>query len=210
MTHSSPRHLAAVALLLIGSGVLLSAQGIQLPSAPPKQFGASITPAFDGWFDNADGTHSLLVGYYNRNTSLEADIPIGPNNHFEPGPPDRGQPTTSSAAPLRHVRRHPSERGNQDDDGVVVAHLQRSDNVHPALHAHRLQPHADEVVGGESRSHFQRAAASAFLSGCASLPGTGDHDVEGVGSVRRQWERRSRSTCGSTTTRAIAPAEMLR
>ena len=92
MTPSSTRHLAAVALL-IGSGVLLSAQGVQLPSAPPKQFGASITPAFDGWFNNADGTHSLLVGYYNRNTSLEVDIPIGPNNHFEPGVADRGQPT---------------------------------------------------------------------------------------------------------------------
>ena len=83
MKHSSTRHLAALALL-IGSGVLISAQGIQLPSAPPKQFGASVTPAFEGWFNNADGTHSLLVGYYNRNTNLEVDIPLGPNNHFEP------------------------------------------------------------------------------------------------------------------------------
>ena len=73
-------------------GTPLSAQ-IQLPSAPPKQFGASITPAFEGWFYNADGTQSFLVGYYSRNTEQEIDIPIGPNNRFESGQPDMGQPT---------------------------------------------------------------------------------------------------------------------
>jgi hypothetical protein len=74
------------------AGVAVSAQ-VQLPSAPPKQFGSSITPAFEGWFYNPDGTQSLLIGYYSRNTEQEIDIPIGPNNHFEPGNPDRGQPT---------------------------------------------------------------------------------------------------------------------
>ena len=69
------------------------AQAPQLPSAPLKQFGASVTPSFDGWYDNPDGTHNLLVGYYNRNIESELDIPIGPDNKFEPGPPDLGQPT---------------------------------------------------------------------------------------------------------------------
>jgi len=79
-------------IMLAAGGALLSAQ-VQLPSAPPKQFGASISPAYDGWFDNPDGTHSFLIGYYNRNTEAELDIPIGPNNKFEPGNPDMGQPT---------------------------------------------------------------------------------------------------------------------
>jgi hypothetical protein len=70
----------------------LSAQ-IRLPSAPPKQFGSSVTPAYEGWFFNADGSQSFLIGYYNRNTEQEFDIPIGPNNHFEPGETDVGQPT---------------------------------------------------------------------------------------------------------------------
>jgi hypothetical protein len=74
------------------SGLVVSAQ-IQLPSAPPRQFGASVTGAYEGWFDNADGSHSFLVGYYNRNTQQELDIPIGPNNRIEPGGPDLGQPT---------------------------------------------------------------------------------------------------------------------
>jgi hypothetical protein len=83
---------ACATLLVVAGGALLSAQ-IQLPSAPPKQFGASISPAFEGWFDNPDGTHSFLIGYYNRNTQEEVDVPIGPDNHFEPGTPDMGQPT---------------------------------------------------------------------------------------------------------------------
>jgi hypothetical protein len=76
---------------LIAAAAVVSAQ--QLPSSPPKSFGTSVTPAFEGWFDNPDGTHSFLIGYYNRNTEAELDIPIGPNNHFEPGPADVGQPT---------------------------------------------------------------------------------------------------------------------
>jgi len=78
-------------LMLVASGALVSAQ--LLPSYPQKQFGASVTPAYEGWFDNADGTHSFLIGYFSRNTQAEVDVPIGPDNHFEPGNPDMGQPT---------------------------------------------------------------------------------------------------------------------
>lgn len=81
------------ALLMVAAGVIVSAQTPQLPSAPLKQFGASVTPAFEGWYDNPDGTHNYLIGYMNRNTEAEVDIPIGPNNHFEPGTADMGQPT---------------------------------------------------------------------------------------------------------------------
>lgn len=76
----------------LASGVFLSAQA-QLPSAPKLQFGGSVTGAFEGWFDNADGSHTFLVGYFSRNTEQALDIPIGPNNRIEPGGPDLGQPT---------------------------------------------------------------------------------------------------------------------
>ena len=75
----------------LACGVLLSAR--QLPDEPPKQFGSSITGSFEGWFDNADGSHSFLVGYLNRNRARDTDVPIGPNNHIDPGGPDQGQPT---------------------------------------------------------------------------------------------------------------------
>lgn len=83
--------LRVCAVLLLACGVLASAQ--RLPSEPPRQFGSSITPAYEGWFDNPDGSHSFLVGYLNRNSTQALDIPIGPNNSIEPGGPDMGQPT---------------------------------------------------------------------------------------------------------------------
>jgi hypothetical protein len=70
--------------------MLLSGQ--QIPE-PRRQFGASVTGAFEGWFANKDGSRSFLVGYFNRNTQQELDVPIGPNNRIEPGGPDLGQPT---------------------------------------------------------------------------------------------------------------------
>jgi hypothetical protein len=80
-----------VVLSALAAGVIVSAG--QIPIEPAKQFGTGVTPAYEGWFDNPDGTHNFLAGYLNRNRSLEVDIPIGPNNKIEPGGPDLGQPT---------------------------------------------------------------------------------------------------------------------
>mgnify|MGYP003349271578 CR=1 FL=1 len=83
----------ATVVALAAGGALVSAQTPLLPSSPKLGFGASVTPAYDGWYDNPDGTHTFLIGYYNRNWTQDVDIPIGPNNKFEPGDIDRGQPT---------------------------------------------------------------------------------------------------------------------
>jgi len=64
-----------------------------LPLAPSQNSGSSVTGAFEGWFQNPDGSYSMLVGYYNRNLKEAVDIPIGPDNDIEPGGPDQGQPT---------------------------------------------------------------------------------------------------------------------
>jgi hypothetical protein len=58
-----------------------------------RNTGQGVTPAFEGWYFNKDGSQSLLIGYFNRNAKQELDIPIGPNNRIEPGGPDQGQPT---------------------------------------------------------------------------------------------------------------------
>ncbi len=63
------------------------------PIGPFHKSGQGVTPAFEGWFQNPDGTYSILFGYFNRNREQELDIPIGPDNRIEPGGPDRGQPT---------------------------------------------------------------------------------------------------------------------
>jgi len=88
MTRPSVARLCAVAAL--AGGVIVSARQLQLPDEPARQFGTSVTGAFEGWFDNADGSHTFLSGYLNRNRATEVDIPIGPNNHVDPGGPDMG------------------------------------------------------------------------------------------------------------------------
>jgi hypothetical protein len=77
----------------LGCAALLGAQTADLPLEPFHQAGQSITGAFEGWYPNPDGTSNLLFGYMNRNFQESLDIPVGPNNHVDPGGPDRGQPT---------------------------------------------------------------------------------------------------------------------
>ena len=81
---------AAVCGLLLVAGAFAQEQ---LTLQPPHDSGQSVTPAFEGWFANSDGTFSILWGYFNRNYKQELDIPIGADNRIEPGGPDQGQPT---------------------------------------------------------------------------------------------------------------------
>jgi hypothetical protein len=78
----------AVAVLALGG-----TGSAQLPLQPARDAGQGVTPAFEGWFENGDGSFTLLIGYFNRNLKETLDIPIGPNNRIEPGGPDQGQPT---------------------------------------------------------------------------------------------------------------------
>jgi hypothetical protein len=90
------RSIVAASLgIVAGWAVLADAQRPQtnLPLDPARERGASITPAYEGWYPNPDGSFSMLVGYYNRNTKEALDIPVGPSNRVEPGLPDQGQPT---------------------------------------------------------------------------------------------------------------------
>ncbi|HYE88577.1 MAG TPA: hypothetical protein VEA16_19580 [Vicinamibacterales bacterium] len=84
----------AVALVATAclAGIAPNAQQ-ELVMEPLKDSGLNVYPAFEGWYQNADGSYTLLVGYYNRNKKQILDIPIGPENRIEPGGPDQGQPT---------------------------------------------------------------------------------------------------------------------
>jgi hypothetical protein len=72
--------------------LVLAAAGHAPADAQTYARGQDISPTFDGWEQNPDGTYSLYFGYYNRNADEEIDVPIGQNNTFELGG-DRGQPT---------------------------------------------------------------------------------------------------------------------
>jgi hypothetical protein len=65
------------------------AQGLSTPSSR----GQTVTPAFEGWYPNPDGTFSISFGYYNRNSEEVLDIPVGPDNFISPGDTNQGQPT---------------------------------------------------------------------------------------------------------------------
>lgn len=65
----------------------------QLPLSVAKSSGQTVTPAFEGWYRNPDGTFSISFGYHNRNSDEVVSVPIGALNRVEPGPPNQGQPT---------------------------------------------------------------------------------------------------------------------
>ncbi len=81
---------AVIAASLAGAGVYAQQE---LVMEPLKDSGLNVYPAFEGWYQNPDGTYTLLIGYYNRNKKQLLDVPIGPQNRIEPGGPDQGQPT---------------------------------------------------------------------------------------------------------------------
>jgi len=44
--------------------------------------GQPVSPAYEGFEVNADGSYSLVFGYMNRNWQEELDVPVGPDNYF--------------------------------------------------------------------------------------------------------------------------------
>jgi len=80
-----------IASLLVASAVCLTA-GVASAQLTYNS-GQPVSPAYEGWEKNPDGTYKMLFGYMNANWEEEIDIPVGPENGFAPGNPDRGQPT---------------------------------------------------------------------------------------------------------------------
>ena len=87
---------------LLAAGAVF-AQGVPLPIEMlplGKDIGISsgqtVTPAYEGWYEDDDGMIALSFGYYNRNTEEVLEIPAGAENRIigaPDGDPDQGQPT---------------------------------------------------------------------------------------------------------------------
>lgn len=140
----------SLAAVLAGT-VLVSAQApLQLPMEPPREFGGSVTGSMEGWFDNPDGSHTFIVGYLNRNTKQELDIPIGPDNRIEPGGPDWGQPT--HFMPMRQLGMFtvtvPKEFTREQRLTWTLTANGRTNSIPLRLHPdYVLQPFRDIAVG---------------------------------------------------------------
>ncbi len=84
----------------VAAGTVLAAAAITLwlePTSAQTRYmylkGRSVSPAYEGWWPNDDGTFKLFFGYMNSNWEEEFDVPVGPENNIAPGGPDQGQPT---------------------------------------------------------------------------------------------------------------------
>ena len=73
----------------------INSRDVPVVTQPQQRFnsGQDIQPIFEGWTRNEDGSYSFLFGYLNRNYAERPEIPVGEDNFFSPGEPDRGQPT---------------------------------------------------------------------------------------------------------------------
>ena len=87
-------------VLLILAACTGIAGASELPLTPTSARGQTVTPSFEGWYMNPDGSYTLSFGYFNRNTEEIVQIPSGPDNFIEPGDANQGQPTVF--LPRRH------------------------------------------------------------------------------------------------------------
>ena len=83
----------------LGAGLLGLALAAPPLAAQPNPYnlkyrtGQTVQPIFEGWSRKADGGFTMHFGYFNRNFVEEVNVPVGPDNHFDPGVVDSGQPT---------------------------------------------------------------------------------------------------------------------
>ena len=85
---------------VVGTILCLSAgplAAVQVPLGTVSASGQTVTPVFEGWYRNPDGTFSISFGYFNRNFEQHVEVPVGPDNYMEPGDRNRGQPSSFDA-----------------------------------------------------------------------------------------------------------------
>ena len=99
--------------LTMATGGTLFAQSLSYTS------GQIVSPAYEGWEQDPDGSKYFVFGYMNKNWEEELDVPIGAANSFAPGDADRGQPTHFLPRRNRFVFRVPVPKGFSEKDELV-------------------------------------------------------------------------------------------
>jgi hypothetical protein len=86
--------------------------------------GQTVSPAYEGWWPNDDGSFTMFFGYMNSNWEEEFDVPIGPDNQIEPGGPDQGQPTHfyPRRNPFLFTVRVPKDFGSKELIWTLTSH----------------------------------------------------------------------------------------
>ncbi|HJN46077.1 MAG: hypothetical protein QGI10_00030 [Vicinamibacterales bacterium] len=101
------------------------------PSAPWERGvvaeGLPVSPFFEGWYENPDGSHTLSFGFFNRNREETLHIPHGPDNFLAPGEYDGAQPTIFAPGRGTGVFTVTVPGGFDQDGGRVVWTLRTGD-----------------------------------------------------------------------------------
>lgn len=147
-----PLLVSAAALLVFGvlaSGVASAQTRFAYSS------GQALEPAYEGWMMNPDGSYTLFFGYMNTNWLQELDLPVGPDNQFEPGPADQGQPTHfyPRRNPFLFTVQVPKDYGNRELVWTVTANGQTRKAFASLKSDYEIDPQVISTeVGGDNGS----------------------------------------------------------
>ncbi len=115
--------------------------------------GQTVTPAYEGWYEDKDGTIAVSFGYYNRNSEQVLEIPVGPANRII-GAPDgnanQGQPTRFEAD--RHWGVF-TVNIPADYDGQVVWHLENQGKTFH-IPANLADDYVIDAIAGDANGNF--------------------------------------------------------
>jgi hypothetical protein len=133
-------------VLGLGSWVVLIAFSAG-PSAQSLSYssGQNVSPAYEGWEIGTDGQKYFVFGYMNRNWVEEIDVPIGPDNGFNVGGADQGQPTHFLPRRNRFIFRVPVPAGFTEKDELIWT-LTTQGKTEKAFASLRLDYQIDDVV----------------------------------------------------------------
>jgi hypothetical protein len=107
--------------------------------------GQNVSPAYEGWEVGTDGVKYFVFGYMNRNWQEEIDVPVGPENAFNIGGADQGQPTHFLPRRNRFIFRVPVPAGFKDTDELIWT-LTTQGKTEKAFASLRLDYQIDDVV----------------------------------------------------------------
>lgn len=131
----------AITRFTVAAGLLLAAGGgaayVGHAQVLTYTKGQPVSAAYEGWEADADGTKYFVFGYMNKNWEEEMDVAVGPDNAFQPGPADRGQPTHFFPRRNRYVFRVavPSQFSERDELVWTLTTHGRTSKAYASLRA---------------------------------------------------------------------------
>ena len=152
---------AVIAACVAGAGVYAQQE---LVMEPLKDSGLNVYPAFEGWYQNEDGSYTLLIGYYNRNKKQLLDVPIGPQNRIEPGGPDQGQPTHFLVGRGWGTTaiRVPKDFGDKKITWTLTTNGKTVQGIFGLQKGYQIEPYVDAAMGNKPPTLAFDAGAKAL------------------------------------------------